>query len=839
MKKFIMSIIAFFLCLQSSMISTEAAAESTVKLTPGIKLEKRGGVISNRKQSINILNLNLLDPYTTVGYGVSKPISKLSPVTSLAKINTFENHHVVGAVNASFFHMENGDPAYLLASNNTIEWLGAVSALDNGFMHTPAAFGLNKNGKALIDKFNLNITLSHHNKSYEIDSFNTQRNSDESILFTNSYRYGNTRTNQTGLEVAVANLDKNLDPGGKFGETVSGTVTAIRPYGKVSSSMIPKNGFVISAHGTKVDQIRNLKIGDPVSLKIDVDDKWKNASFMLGSGPLLVQKGKVNLTIDTSSPRAAYREPRTAVAVDSTGTKVFYVTVDGRQPGFSEGMTLKEFAAYLVSLGAYQALNLDGGGSTTLAARFPGNRYAALVNKPSDRRQRNVSAILQAISTAPYGEAVSFKAAQAVEGKLAVGGSVGFKITEAMDSYNNLIPIKEDEIKYSTDSSIGRIEDGRFIALKAGRTNVNITYGKSQVKVPITVVSKPHRFEISPESIFIQKGEKQQLTVKAFDENGKSLIFKAADIKWNVSNGAGTVNESGLFTAAADEKTGTITAQLGNGKVAVPITVSNKPKLISSFDAAALWKTESIRAKGSLNNSSDGNQKEGKGSMKLNYDFTGNRSGTAASYAVSTKRIDVQGKPEALGMWVYGDGQSHWLRGRIYDAAGKEWTINFTEDGQLNWKGWRYVQAAIPSGVRYPLALERIYITEPKVSKQGQGSIYLDRLEAIYETPHNIEYFKAGSAIQTVKPGKRWTIKFNAALSPATITKETIYIQDKNGMRQPVLVKLQSDMKSVVVEAPASGYVSGSDYQLVVTKFVRSMRGIPFKKDYSMVFSIQ
>ncbi|MFP3339096.1 phosphodiester glycosidase family protein, partial [Micrococcus sp. SIMBA_131] len=89
--------------------------------------------------------------------------------------------------------------------------------------------------------------------------------------------------------------------------------------------------------------------------------------------------------------------------MDSTGNRVFFVTVDGRQPGYSTGMNLKEFANYLVGLGANYALNLDGGGSTTMVTRKVGDELASLTNSPSDGFERSVSAILQAVSTAPQG----------------------------------------------------------------------------------------------------------------------------------------------------------------------------------------------------------------------------------------------------------------------------------------------------------------------------------------------------------------------------------------------------------------------------------------------------
>ncbi len=61
--------------------------------------------------------------------------------------------------------------------------------------------------------------------------------------------------------------------------------------------------------------------------------------------------------------------PRTVVAVDTSGTQLWLLVVDGRQNGYSEGVTLAEAGQFLVAQGAWNALNLDGGGSSTLAAQ--------------------------------------------------------------------------------------------------------------------------------------------------------------------------------------------------------------------------------------------------------------------------------------------------------------------------------------------------------------------------------------------------------------------------------------------------------------------------------------
>ena len=90
------------------------------------------------------------------------------------------------------------------------------------------------------------------------------------------------------------------------------------------------------------------------------------------------------------------QHPRTAVGFNQDSTKLLLVTVDGRQPGHSIGMSLSELANFMLRLGCFQAINLDGGGSTTMLV---GTR---VVNRPSDASgERAVANALLVISTAP------------------------------------------------------------------------------------------------------------------------------------------------------------------------------------------------------------------------------------------------------------------------------------------------------------------------------------------------------------------------------------------------------------------------------------------------------
>lgn len=107
------------------------------------------------------------------------------------------------------------------------------------------------------------------------------------------------------------------------------------------------------------------------------------------AGNRIVVDGK--LSDDAAEPRhAAARHPRTAAGVADDGRTLYLVVVDGRQPGHSLGATISELAQLMIELGCEHAINLDGGGSSTMVASgSPGSLGEAIVlNQPSAGRER-------------------------------------------------------------------------------------------------------------------------------------------------------------------------------------------------------------------------------------------------------------------------------------------------------------------------------------------------------------------------------------------------------------------------------------------------------------------
>jgi hypothetical protein len=205
-----------------------------------------------------------------------------------------------------------------------------------------------------------------------------RRGDDEVVVYTPEF-HRTTLTGPGGVEVAVA----------------GGRVTAVGDG--VGSSVIPADGFVASSGPSAAPP--TLAVGDELrftnelsSLLGDPAGSWAAAHSILGGGPLLLWRGeRVEDHRLEAISRVFWlaRHPRTAAAVRRDGTLVL-VVVDGRDPQRSVGMSLPELTDLLLDLGAFSALNLDGGGSTTLVV---GDEVR---NGPSDSRgeRANGDAIL-------------------------------------------------------------------------------------------------------------------------------------------------------------------------------------------------------------------------------------------------------------------------------------------------------------------------------------------------------------------------------------------------------------------------------------------------------------
>jgi hypothetical protein len=159
---------------------------------------------------------------------------------------------------------------------------------------------------------------------------------------------------------------------------------------------VPAGTVVLStsAAGAAAADLAALEPGEEVTVAWSFA-AWPGILDTSGGNPTLVRNGRVLAgNVDGTTPFHR-RNPRTGVGATADG-RLLLVTVDGRQPGHSVGMTLREFAELFVALGAQSANNLDGGGSTTMVLD------GTVVNRVSDPQERRVpTAVLVLAGPAP------------------------------------------------------------------------------------------------------------------------------------------------------------------------------------------------------------------------------------------------------------------------------------------------------------------------------------------------------------------------------------------------------------------------------------------------------
>ncbi len=336
------------------------------EIEPGIEYgQTTSGHVSNDEQTgpwfINVLWIDPKRAELKVVHALDEGLG-LETVSSLAA-----RHGATAATNGGYFTL-NG----LYRG----ECLGLL-VLDGKLISEPhydrEALGLINAGGAtdvVFGHLNFSGQVSANSQRREVQGLNRAIDLDEMVVFTPEF-HRTTLTSPDVIEVVVRR----------------GRVAAIRDL--KGSSQIPVDGYVVSARGKSREWVKdNVRHGSRMtfswrlnSVEPGEDKKWQGARTILGAGPQLIKDGKVAIPNSQEKITQAFvseGHPRTAIAKLASG-KLLLVTVDGRQPSESIGMSLPVLAQLLLELGAVEAMNLDGGGSTTMVIR---NR---VVNKPSDQ----------------------------------------------------------------------------------------------------------------------------------------------------------------------------------------------------------------------------------------------------------------------------------------------------------------------------------------------------------------------------------------------------------------------------------------------------------------------
>jgi|GEM_PF-1058036 len=322
----------------------------------------------------------------------------------------------------------------------------------------------------------------------------------------------------------------------------------------------------------------NFQPGDPVRVEVSSNIDFSGLSMAAGGGGRILHNGVVPSTF---SHNISGQHPRTAAGVDETGKILYLVTVEGRI-GASRGMTMTELGSFMKYIGAYNAINMDGGGSTTMVAKNPASGEQQVRNTLSDGSARSVATAVGVTADIPYDDTVAHISIEPDGGAAWVGVPKNLDVS-GTNQYFVPKGIDQSQVTWNTEGVGGYTEYNVFHPTSAGIATLTAYYGNTSNSVQVRVLDKPYAVDGCPEEISLKVGESRDIWPVVRDENGYSgyvplgnmVISSTSDII-SVNGTAITANSAGsaVLNVAYGDASANIAISVGGA--AMPYRPANR-----------------------------------------------------------------------------------------------------------------------------------------------------------------------------------------------------------------------------------------------------------------------
>nr|WP_231747449.1 phosphodiester glycosidase family protein [Auraticoccus cholistanensis] len=590
-------------------------------------------------------------------------------------------------------------------------------------------------GRAVVQELASAATVAFDGRTVDVDAVNSPSwRTDELAVFTpvwGSHPVGRLVGAAEPVRVAVV---------------ADGVVRSVGEDHSVLAAPAGEGETLLVARGDARARLDGLRPGQPVAVDLRASS---DVDLAVGGSQRLLTDG-----VPTREDQVT--AARTAVGVSRDGTRLWVVAVDGRQAD-AHGMTIQELAALMADLGAWNAINLDGGGSTTLVARPAGEQQLQVVNRPSDGQERldSNALVFRSSATGP---------AEDVLARPLLDPPVGLDA----DGAHDLLPgLSRTVVGVGLDADLaGTAARGRFTAAPGavlrtdggaaldeeaapdgardgvvvrgrapGRGTVSyagrLPGGRVSDRVELTVHGEMTRLEPSSPVLALPDappGEASaELSLTAYDADGFAVPVETRDVE--VGAGPGLAVTTSGPTGFAVTATGTdadaseVRLRVLDTEVVVPVTIGFRTSPVADFSDGEDWQVGTARATATL---SPAPGPDGAPAVALDYDFT-TSTATRGAYALPPAPLPVPGQPQAFTLWIEGDGHGAWPRLQVTRGDG---TSTNLDGPHVDWTGWRQVTFAVPAGTAYPLTVTAIRFMEIDAADSYTGRVAVAGLDA-------------------------------------------------------------------------------------------------------------
>lgn len=565
-KRLLAAFVAATLTFTAAGVTTVFAAQTVYEnktqetITRGVTYEKNSRMTTDGIQDIYVLTIDLTESTlelkeveSKTEYGLKETVQKM-----------LTDNGAIAGVNSDFFGMAGTYSAGFGPVVRDGELISAGTSI-NQDKNQYGTYVKDKNGNSIFTYFKTTVKFSNSAKTIDLASINKVTSMVFPILFNRE------------AATSTADLDNRFDNLVKF-VVQNNTITYISQKGETVE--VPENGYLIVMSGDYYTNAASVfKVGDPVTLQVSSTIDFDQIDTAFGGGGLLLLDGQEAPATDIV---AAGRQPRTAFGVSQDGTKAIMMVVDGR--GDSIGATHSEMAALMKEYGAYEALHLDGGGSSTMVVQTVNDAAPQLQNTPSDGAQRKVIASVGVFQTAPKGE-IKEIGITTVNQHTQPGKTAEFTVY-GLDEYKNRIYIAPEDVTFEVVGVEGTWDGYLFQPTTTGEYSVVATYGDGLTAVANATCYPTARLKATYPDVSIKNvGGTTNIYVTAYDTEGFGRAV-TNDVTYTVANPAiGTMNGN-TFTAKAKGSTYVKCSWAGQDTY-VTITVGGASKVTAPASTSA------------------------------------------------------------------------------------------------------------------------------------------------------------------------------------------------------------------------------------------------------------
>lgn len=521
----------------------------------------------------------------------------------------------------------------------------------------------------------------------------------------------------------------------------NGVITQISGQGGFADMAVPADGYILRTHGKAAKFVtEHLAVGQKLNTSYMLKSKTMGQSvdpadlqMMIGGHTILVNNGQASAFSRDVSSIGGYRA-RTALGYSKDQRYAYIIAVEKNDN--SAGMSLGELQSFMVNIGVWKGLNLDGGGSTTMVSRPLAEDTAVLTfNTEYGTEQRSVVNAVGVYTSAPKGELKGLK----ISGSTAIliGQQASFKL-KGYDNYYN--PVDTSNLTPTWKSSNGNIKvAGQTVTgVTPGTSKITAVSGGASTSMDVKVLGGDDLNSLSVASATapLQAGSTVSVPVKATTKDGHSIDVPDSALKWEFIGFKGSVQNGKLTVSSvnADAKVGYAIARYNGFSTAVVLSAAGED-LWENFENVSYpiqFTSNNPQVSGTAAVTQGSGDHANSKVLQLTYDMT---AGTGKMYAYAelngSTGKEISAPATSMSIDVMGDHSLNWARAELKDKNGNTVYVDLAKN--IDWDGWKTLNIDLSDkGIAFPAQLKRVYVVnveEGQDERAKTGTVAFDNIK--------------------------------------------------------------------------------------------------------------